>query len=133
MLQANELKMAAEYQRRCKLPESLIEVDAERMAAYLAQHRERFLQLDIPMSHVEFVDDVDQLKEAQEVLSKASQVGLDLEWKSNSKSPSIIQVRLTCFMYADSDVVGREGFLLCTGSACAQRERRIISCPVCDL
>ncbi|GMH39341.1 hypothetical protein BSKO_07239 [Bryopsis sp. KO-2023] len=82
---AGNVSMAQQYQRLYQLPESIVDIDPEVLAAEAALRASKYMQLGIPMEKVMFVDTPEKALAAGEALGKADIVGIDVEWKPEQK------------------------------------------------
>lgn len=94
MMHCNEIGLAIKYQKTHNLPESLVQIDEERLEAFRAEQKEKYHQLGISTDRIRFVSTPEQLEEVALQLRSEPRVGFDLEWKSGTESrkASILQV-----------------------------------------
>lgn len=84
MADMGEMSLAEEYRKQLGLPESVLTVDPDQVAAQEAARREQYLQIEQYIASDEqllFVDDECGLLRAYDVLAGSDVLGLDVEWK----------------------------------------------------
>ncbi|GAX84720.1 hypothetical protein CEUSTIGMA_g12142.t1 [Chlamydomonas eustigma] len=99
MVEAGEGAMAEEYRILFGLPPEVLQLDPDVMAREEAERLARYLQLPFPDNNLIMVDDEDTLATASRLLSQASLLGLDVEWKPFSVAAPAA---------ADSDMKARD-------------------------
>eukprot|EP00798_Chlamydomonas_sp_ICE-L_P015011 gene15011-21079_t len=87
MVAVGEMALVEEYRRHFDLPDGALDIDPLGLDAETKRRAETYLQLEVPLDRLLFVDSRESLKTAATYLHAATVIGLDVEWKPGGVQP----------------------------------------------